>query len=610
MNNIFLNNSYLFEYFVVVLVLLLFFGAAFFFKSEKLKNWFGIGLLIAPIIYFFLTLDAFIINVPLSDDYNLLETIYNFKNESDFVSAVKILFEQVNQHRFAFERIIMLIMVFFTGTVNIKFQIILGNLFMLGILYLFFRTFKKERISWFYFIPVPYVLFNLVYYENAFWGIAALQNTPLIFFAFLSSYGVSRQDKYGWILGAIAALITTFVSGSGLLAWIVGAIILTLQKRYKLLAYWLIIAVGVFLFYFFFDYYFITSEGEKVWKHPIFNTIFLLGFWGNALYLDVPHPTISVFYKDMVLCVFLGIGIGILFCTWLLRIFLSKKPQWNDWFLLGAFMFVMGTGAMFVISRPLNNFLMYGGSIFSRRYMIFGVVLLATAYLVLIIATKNFKYINRVAAGLGLVSFIFLNFFSYFSSIPQIRRQYEDLSLDPFYWENYNAFLTTGNNFGDVPFWNHPTRMKNLIKGLEASGLSKIHDSNQFPEFRKVLLETENKTEIYKGKFDVKVDYRHDGFNNLVKHLTFQTEKDSDLLPSYFILASKDHTIILPALPVANSLMNFLATRTYYDDKVYQYPLFRTKLPAGKYDVWIMSAKNTAAGKWESRNTRKKVFLF
>lgn len=609
MNNIFLNDPYLFEYFVVVLVLLLLFGAAVFLKIEKFKNWLGIGLLIAPVIYFFLTLDALILNIPLTDDYNLLETIYKFKNESNFISAIKILFEQVNQHRFAFERIIMLIMVFFTGTVNIKFQIMLGNLFMLGILYLFFLTFKKERISWFYFIPVPYVLFNLVYYENAFWGIAALQNTPLIFFAFLSSYGVSRQDKNSWTLGALAALITTFVSGSGLLTWIVGAIILTLQKRYKLLAYWLVIAVGVFLFYFLFDYYFITAEGEKVWKHPIFNTIFLLGFWGNALYLDAPHPLVPIFYKDMVLCVFLGIGIGVLFFTWLLRIVIFKKSQWNNWFLLGAFMFVMGTGAMFVISRPINNFLMYGGSIFSRRYMIFGVVLLATAYLVLIIVTKNYRSVNRIAVGLGLISFISLNFFSYYSSITQIRKQYEDLALDAFYWENYSTFLTTGNHFGDVPFWNHPTRMKDLIIGLEASGLSKIHASNQFPEFRQVLLKTENKKEIYKGKLDVSVDYRHDGFNNLVKHLTFQTEKDSGLLPSYFILSSKDHTIILPALPIANSLMSFLTTRTYYD-KVFQYPLFRTKLPAGKYDIWIMSVKNTAAGKWESRNTRKKVFLF
>ena len=396
---VFFDNPYLFEYFGLVLVLLFFFIVSCFFrKLFVLKKWLGISLIVVPVAYFYIILESHTINIPFTDDYNLLETVHNFRSSNSFLDSVKILFEQVNQHRFAFERIVMLIMVFLTGTVNIKMQILIGNLSMLGILYLLFLPLKKEQVTWYYFIPVPYMLFNLVYFENAYWGIAAIQNTPLLFFAFLSAYGVGRQDRKGWYIGLFFALIATFTSGSGLLTWIVGAVILGFQKRFKLLALWLGIATCVFLFYFLFDYYLIVSDGKKVWEHPVFNTVFLLGFWGNALYLDIPHPLVPVFYKDLVWCVILGAGIGLVFFVWFLKTCLGRSLTRSHWFLWGALMFSMGTGAMFVISRPLANYLMYGGNVLSRRYMIFGVVLAATVYVCVLLLTKNSRKLRILAA--------------------------------------------------------------------------------------------------------------------------------------------------------------------------------------------------------------------
>ncbi len=164
-------------------------------------------------------------------------------------------------------------------------------------------------------------------------------------------------------------------------------------------------------------------------------------------------------------------GILTVFLAWLVRIFVSKDIPWTNWFLLGAFMFLMGTGAMFIVSRPATNFLMYGGNIFSRRYMIFGVVLLAIAYVGLIFLVKNYKNISLSIFGLSLIGCLALNFVSYFYSIRSIREQHEKLSLDGYYWKNYNTLLSVGFNYGDKPFWNHPTKMNNLVKNLEKDGL-------------------------------------------------------------------------------------------------------------------------------------------
>lgn len=76
-------------------------------------------------------------------------------------------FKQVNQHPFAFERSSISLIYKILGNQNIKAKIIIGNAFLLGILYLFIKIFKNSQISYFYFTPVTVLLFNLTYFENA-----------------------------------------------------------------------------------------------------------------------------------------------------------------------------------------------------------------------------------------------------------------------------------------------------------------------------------------------------------------------------------------------------------------------------------------------------------
>ncbi|MCE7066437.1 hypothetical protein [Dyadobacter sp. CY326] len=604
---ILVDNPYLFKYFSLILIVLCIFGITWFSgKLIVLRKLSGIALILIPVVYFYLILESYTLNIPFTDDFNLLETIHNFHIADGFTAKIEVLFEQVNQHRFGFERTVMLIMYFFTGTVNIKTQILLGNLFMLGICYLLFLSFKKEQISWYYFIPVPYVLFNLVYFENAIWGIAAIQNTPLIFFAFLTAYGMGRNDQKGNVLGIVAALLTTFTSGSGILVWIIGVLILALQKRFKLLFLWLAIAAVVLIFYFLYDYQVIPSHTGSVWPHPIFNLIFVFAFWGNVLYMDTLHPLYPAFYPDLVACVLLGAAISVVFCVWVLKLFVKRKPVWSDWFLWGAMMFALGTGAMFVISRPISTYIMYGGNIFSRRYMIFGVALLATVYVCVIILAKNFKHVRRILAILALFSFLALHFVSYYLSLASIRKFHEDLVIDSFYWENHKTFLTTGDNFGDIPFWNHPTRMRNLIDTLRRNNLVDFDQYKALPPYQSLLTQTGSKSDRFSGKMNVKVTYINDVNNIPSKFLRFEAQDVKRENPIYFVLASDKHTLLLPALPVPNAPSDFLKTHAYYGSN-YQYSLYRSKLPAGLFEVWML--KKDVLGNWKSSFTGRSVFL-
>ncbi|SEI69798.1 hypothetical protein SAMN05216327_103312 [Dyadobacter sp. SG02] len=588
--------------------MLLLFGATFW--IEKIKSWrpaLGIGLIALPFVYFFILLDAHLVNIPYTDDFNLLETVQKLRNSGSLIAMLKALFEQVNQHRFGFERIVMLIMYVLTGTVNIKTQIILGDLFMVGIGYLLYLSLKKEGISWYWFIPVPYILFNLVYFENAYWGIAALQNTPLIFFAMLTAYGLARADEKGFRIGLVAALLTTFTSGSGLLAWIVGMILLAFQKRFKSLLWWVAGSGAVLVFYFFFDYQFISSQGEKVWNHPVFNTIFVMAFWGNALYMDVRHPFVPVFHPDLVACVMLGAGLALVFAIWAIRILLARKPTFSDWLLLGAMLFVMGTGAMFVVSRPINNYIMYGGTVFSRRYMIFGVVLVAVCYVCVVIVLKNFKRWNNLAAIVAMLFFVGLNFVSYFTSIVSIRRLHDELVIDSYFWKNYKTFLTVGDLFGDIPFWNHPTRMRDLVIGLESDGITDFYQFYDMPAQEELISKT-NMGKPFAGTFDAQSQYRN-GVNNLPeKYFKFSAAPlHTPNETFYFVLESVKFNIVLPAIPQPNTISDFLQKTSYYSNN-YEYSLYKPKLPEGKYRAWIMSRDESR--KWESVNTGKQVLFY
>lgn len=558
------------------------FAISFFTKIlAPAQRFMGILLLIIPVAYFYLIIGEHILNVPYIDDYDLLQSIFQLTSNGSVLAKIKVLFSQINQHRFGYERIVMWLILVISGSENIKIQIIIGNAFLLGILYLFFKIFQKEKISWYFLIPVNFILFNLVYYENANWGIAAIQNTSLIFFAFLSAYSLGSARKNAWYWGIVAAILATFTSGSGLLTWIIGLVILIIQKKYQRLVVWLGTACAVILFYFLFDYQFVGSSGQSPLTHPIYNLSFLLAFWGNVLYLDKPHPNVSGNYYDIAACIALGIFIGFIFCGWLLRLFSINKLRKTEYFLLGVFMFAMGTGAMLVMSRPIDFYITVGGELLSRRYMIFGVLLVIAAYSCVVIFVKDHEK-PKILIGISTMIFaIALNFTSYFMSVSQLRKQHEQLALDGFYWKNHKMLLSFGDHYGDKLFWNHPTLMKKMMIDLQSSGIYRYPATN-YPEVATDTLsgingKFEKQSEIKTGWGGVRSPYIRLKYSSL----------EPGFKAAYFQLKSKKNTFLFPAVPVASNFGTFLKNRNYYGPS-YEYSFFASKILSGKYDVQII----------------------
>src|SRR5690606_13261970 len=106
------------------------------------------------VFYFFYIIISFSTSFAFIDDFNLLDSFHQMLYSEEPIDQLKAFFKQVNEHRFAFERILMYLIFKVHGLPDPKVQIIIGNLFIGGIAWLFYRFFKQSGQPMIYFVPV------------------------------------------------------------------------------------------------------------------------------------------------------------------------------------------------------------------------------------------------------------------------------------------------------------------------------------------------------------------------------------------------------------------------------------------------------------------------
>ena len=559
-------------------------------SQNKTFQFVCIALITLPILFFYLTIFSFTDNIPFKDDYSLLESIYQMKYSDSFFEWSKAFLKQVNQHRFGFERGVMWIIYKFFGNENIKAQIILGNSFLIGIIFFLYKIFKNLKLSLAYFTPLPLLVFNLTYYENATWGIAAIQNTPIIFFAILTVHYLVIQHKYSFYLAILFATITLFTSGNGIAIWLVGILILFIQNHWKNLGLWVLIMISLFAFYFMYDYEIISSDRTNLFKHPLLNIQYILAFWGNVFFQNIPHPDYGHRYWDILFCILTGIFLLIIILVICWSIFNERlqKVSYNSLMLFGGMSFLACTGLMLVLSRPLEINVIFGGEILSRRYMLFGAIFLCLGYLGFLHLTKKKNSLQKIGLILFIPIGLFLNLSSYYTSLADVSKQQQELRLDGYYWKNHQMLLSFGEKYGEKMGYNHPTYMIDLINKLDTSGIYSLSQKEIIP--LATLMKNSNvvAAKIFEGTIDT----------TLSRGITIGREsKDRILLQGikklknqnikYFVLKSQKNIFLIPAIPKTNSVFKCIAKQSLNSDE-FLYETWKAKFPSDNYEIWVI----------------------
>jgi hypothetical protein len=561
--------------------------------SKRFITSLALALCVLPAVYYYYIIDLFSSSVPFTDDYEILKGVAAMLEASDARTFSEALFKQVNEHRFAYERGLIWLYRILVGDFSIKAQILLGNSLLIGIAVLLYKSFKTTGLSLFYFLPVPLLLFNLSFYENSIWAIAALQNTSLLFFALLMAYFLSKQQQHYRYAALAVCVVASFTSGSGIALWGIGLVILLAQKYYRLAGIWVIAMLSVLLFYFTFDYQVAPKEIGALWRHPFLNLIQLLAFWGNIFVGDFTHTAAhGRVYTDMALAVACGGVIGLVFMAVVLRI---AKGLWEDtkqdsslWFSFGAMAFGLGTGAMLVLSRPIPFNILYEGDVFSRRYMIFGAVLLACTYVALLSLLRQFQWANKAGfAVLGIALFIHLD--SYIAHLPALKVWKEELELDRLYWLDHKMLLSFGENYQDKLYWNHPTKMIDVLDDLEEKKLFQV-GRNPLAVSGNSLLDSDILETAEDISLQIESKAQRGWLNRWNEEITITGEVAAGAerhTIGYILLKSDDHVFILPAIPATNTREDFLRDRRFFG-RDFSYSFLRTKFPPARYELWLL----------------------
>jgi hypothetical protein len=242
------------------------------------------------IIYFFWIFFKYTVNIPINDDYAVLDNFNKIIETNSVLEKIKLFFAQHNEHRIVYDRIWFLISYKLNNQINFNLLSFIGNLSLLGIFFLFMKKlliFKNYLVLF----PVSVFILNFSFHENITFSMATLSNLTVVFFSLLSlSFLTSKTltDKR-FLFAVIFCLFAMYTQGSGLFVVPVSLLILFLQKDFRRLKFYAIIGVIFFAIYFIGYEKPLNSPSiiESVIHFKMRTVLYIIVFLGNAFSFDL-----------------------------------------------------------------------------------------------------------------------------------------------------------------------------------------------------------------------------------------------------------------------------------------------------------------------------------
>ncbi|WP_428654151.1 hypothetical protein [Runella sp.] len=410
-----------------------------------------------PIVVFFLYLYRFSIPFANEDD---LPTIFAFINRAFPFDeqALRLFFTPFREHVILPAKIVAYLQVIFNGCVDLRMMILFGNLCWVRIAWLLYVSAREANSTPLYFLPVPFILFQVQFTETALWPMAVWSNMVVIWLSFESIHLLINTKKklsnWSFTLAFICAAGATFSNGNGLLSILLGLGILILQR---------------------------VSMGRiVVWA--LLGALFLGGYWWTKS-LGTPDNTYGLQTNPlkwlMGVCLFIGgygdfisgsfkglaaiLGALLLFVLAIVNIKAIKQaPYWNSTiFKLTAFaLFVLLTAAAVALLRtePVGV-----DSALLGRYRHYSALMVAIGYLILVIYLQNNRIVvHRVFIGSLAIS-IGVGALSYYRDWGYRYMDYQKFWADSYNMEHNNLLYLNWKSQSGLPEIYQSTSIKNRL---------------------------------------------------------------------------------------------------------------------------------------------------
>jgi len=189
-----------------------------------------------PIFLFIYNLNKLAYNFPIGDDYYAILHFMNLYVKTDSIKEKLILLFSLHaEHQIIICKIITIFNYYLLSIINFKYLIYFGNLFLLGIIYISYKSFNiPDKNKFLYFIPVFFILLNFSFGESIIWAMASLTNFTVLFFSLLTYYIFNNSQVCRLPLTLFFATIATFSFGNGFLVFLPIILQLIFSKKYFL----------------------------------------------------------------------------------------------------------------------------------------------------------------------------------------------------------------------------------------------------------------------------------------------------------------------------------------------------------------------------------------
>jgi hypothetical protein len=389
---------------------------------------------------------TYAVNVPWMDDTDAFpDFLGRFLEAKNFDERVWLMFKPNNEHRIVYAKLVNLLHYAITGTLNMRTLTIISNITLFGMLWIFWRVIKEQKLPIYYFLPVPLLLLHPQYYLTSIWTITGFQYQPVVFFGLLGVYFLSKNTLWTFLGAAFAVFFDSFTMSNGLFYWIVGMVILALQGRYKMLGIWIVFTIATFKLYF---YKFDTQANDQgfdyFFKNPHESFFGFFTHLGGSLDFQTLSPILErsiiptifgfiliaisiwwIFLKEMALYEDFSIG----------KYWAKLQTKFNDepsnYIILGCFLFLVINAVVIAILRPrFGYFVMIVGN-----YKIYPATMLVVVYLMLLTGGLKFANSQKPFKWVLILSIIFY-VFSFLKFLPEVHERRKDLLVRAFNQEH------------------------------------------------------------------------------------------------------------------------------------------------------------------------------
>lgn len=528
-----------------------------------------------PIALFYWAVFAMSVNVPFQDDFDgLLEPVLQLHNQDISLSGFwQLIFTQDDERRIVVDRLLASAIYKTTGELNLRWMIIGGAFNLLLLLWVIGRWFAGTKTSWLLFLPIPWLLFNIQFYEAVFWAMIPFQHLAVFIWAVLTIWLISRNTTTALVGAILMAILTIFADVSGNFIIIPGLLILLAQHRWKEAGVWTL-TIGVIVVLYFSgleipDYRPKTADNLRDPIRLISVFVSLFGTWSD------PGPTVPFAIRSG-LALILGFS-GLCFVIALLakevrQLFENKMPlDKNQAFLWGSICFIAIILTVLATGRAAEGL----ESIFKPRYRHMYMFWIVFVYLLAIQYRPSWFHAKNVKLGVicGAVLFGINANMAYWGELDRYRKTF---LADAYQWYNNRALPSS------PIYLALRERVDEIYEGVYENGIYRP-ENYAFATLPDAPV---------KGEAEIEMAVLQGGLELTVKDIKRGAGKDDG---AYVIFRAPSGEIqILPAHNAQRPMHRFILDRRYYypDAQIERYVTGFFQSSEYTIEVGVIEGKN------------------